>query len=90
MGGRIQDEVNQGQSVTLVLPPTEALVLFELLARWEQTDAACVPLEYQAEHRVLWNILAALESTLAEPFMSDYQYWLDRARELVRDKEEDE
>jgi hypothetical protein len=88
MWGRIQDEVNQGQSVTLVLPPAEALVLFELLARWEQTDAASVPLEHQAEQRVLWNILCMLERELGEPFMPDYQFWLDRARELVRDKEE--
>jgi hypothetical protein len=87
--GRIQDEVNQGQSATLVLTSAEALMLFELLSRWEQTDSASVPLEHQAEHRVLWNILCTLESTLAEPFMPDYQFWLDRARELLRDEEED-
>ena len=88
MWGKMQDEVNQVQSVTLVLTPAEALVLFELLSRWAETDAASVPLEHQAEYRVLWDILARLESMLAEPFMPDYQDWLDRARELVRDKEE--
>jgi len=90
----MQDEVNQGQSVTLVLTPAEALVLFELLSRWDllsrgaETDAASVPLEHQAEYRVLWDILAILESTLVEPFKSDYQDWLNRARELVQDKQE--
>jgi hypothetical protein len=90
----MQDEVNQEQSVTLVLTPSEALVLFELLSRWDllsraaETDAASVPLEHQAEYRVLWDILAVLESTLVEPFMSDYQGQLDRARELVRDEQE--
>ena len=29
----VQDELNRGQDVTLVLSPAEALVLFELLAR---------------------------------------------------------
>ena len=82
------NELNGGQNVTLGFTAAEALVLFELLARWEETDAACVPLEHQAEHRVLWNTLAMWERILAEPFMPDYQDWLDRARELVRDKEE--
>jgi uncharacterized membrane protein YfbV (UPF0208 family) len=84
----MQNEVNGERNVTLVLTPAEALVLFELLSRWAETDAACVPLDHQAEYRVLWDILARLESTLAEPFMPDYQDWLDRARELVRDKDE--
>jgi len=51
-------------------------VLFELLARWAETDSPSVPLEHQAEYRVLWDILAMLESALAEPLMSDYQDWL--------------
>jgi hypothetical protein len=84
----MQDEVNQGQSVTLVLAPAEALVLFELLSRWGDTHAVSVPLEHQAEYRVLCDILGMLESTLAEPFMPDYQDWLDRARELVVDEKE--
>ena len=83
----MQDELNRGQDVTLVLSPAEALALFELLARWAETDAPSVPLEHQAEYRVLWDILAMLESALAEPFMPDYQDWLNRARELVRDEE---
>ena len=84
-GGR---KVNEEQSVSIVLTPAEALVLFDLLSRWAPTDAASVPLEHQAERRVLWDILAMLERALVEPFMSDYKDRLDRARELVRDDEE--
>lgn len=75
------------QTVSLVLSPAEALVLFDLLSRWAETDAASVLLEHQAEWRVLWDILASLESALAEPFRPDYRNRLDLARELVRDEE---
>jgi hypothetical protein len=84
----MQDEVNQAQRVTLVLSPAEALVLYALLSGWAETDAASVPLDHQAEYRVLWDILATLESTLAEPFMPDYEDLLKRARELVQDEPE--
>jgi antitoxin HicB len=79
--------VKADKNVSLVLSPAEALVLFDLLSRWAETDAASVSLEHKAEWRVLWNILASLESALAEPFMPEYQDLLDQARKLVHDEE---
>ena len=81
------DEVNEEQRVSLTLTPAEALVLFDLLSRWAQMHATSLPVQHQAERRVLWDLLAMLESELAEPFMPDYQDRLDRAREFVRDAE---
>jgi antitoxin HicB len=82
-----EPRVKVEQTVSLALSPAEALVLFDLLSRWAETDAASVPLEHLAEWRVLWDILASLERALAEPFMPDYLDQLAQARELVRDKE---
>jgi hypothetical protein len=74
---------DRGEKVTMELSSSEALVLFELLSRWEQKKAA-VPTEDQAEEQALWNFLPVLESTLVEPFMPDYLDRLTRARERLR------
>jgi hypothetical protein len=63
-------------------------VLFELLFRWEETDAIHAFLEHPAEQRVLWHILGTLESALVEPFMPDYDDRLNQARDLVQDGHE--
>jgi hypothetical protein len=73
------------EKVTIEISPQEALVHFELLSRWDETDAMSVPLEHQAEQRVLWNVLSALQKTLVEPFMPDYLDRLSQAREMLRD-----
>lgn len=77
---------NMNEKVTIELTPQEALVLFDMLSRWSETDTWHVSLEHQAEQRVLWDILAALENILDEPFMPDYQERLNTAREMVQDK----
>ena len=82
------DEMKGSQGVTLELTSAEALVLFELLSRWEETDAPSVPLMDHAEWEVLWRINGRLESALAEPFRPDYLDLLERARDSLRDKEE--
>jgi hypothetical protein len=74
-----------GEKVTIELTAEEALVLFELLSRWRETGVQSILLHHQAEQRVLWDILATLESTLVEPFMPDYQDQLNKAREMVKD-----
>ena len=62
----------------------EALVLFELLSRYSDTDVLVV--EDQAESRVLWNLTCALEKSLAEPFAENYQQLLSTAQDRVRDE----
>jgi len=64
----------------------QALVFFEWLAR---TRAADQPVEFedQAEQRVLWDLEAALEAVLVEPFHADYRAELEAARVRVRDPE---
>ena len=43
-------------------------------------------IDYQAERRVLGNILAMLQSTLVEPFEADYVALLSEAREALQDE----
>ena len=69
--------------VTLTLTSDEALVLFEWLSRAGDLGEPA-PLEDQAEARVLWAMLALLESSLTAPLAPDYQVELDRARSRVR------
>ena len=77
-----------GERVIIELSGMQALVLFDLLTRWEITDADDVHIEHQAEERVLWDILAMLESVLVEPFKPDYHDLLKLARQAVQDTEE--
>ena len=71
----------------LSLSRDQALVLFAWLAR---TGAGEQPaaFEDQAEQRVLWDLEAALEKHLAEPFKSNFSERLEAARGRVRDVEE--
>lgn len=69
--------------VRLTLTRDEAVVLFEWLARFNKEEGR--KFEDQAEQRVLWNLETLLESTLEEPFKSDYDQILAAARLRVRD-----
>jgi hypothetical protein len=71
------------EKVRIELTGDEALVLFELLSRYSDSEALVV--EDQAEQRVLWNLLAALETQLVEPVRPEYTELLQRARERLRD-----
>lgn len=73
-------------TTTLHLTGDEALVLFDFLSRFSDTDE--LTLEDQAEERVLWTLCCALERQLVEPFRPDYPALLAAARERVRDEEE--
>ena len=70
--------------VTLTLTGDEAVVLFELLSRFSETDRLAI--EDQAEERVLWDICCLLEKQVAAPLKKDHRKILERAREAVRDK----
>ena len=72
------------QSITISLSHDEALVLFEWLTQFNAAPEN--EFEDQAEQRALWNLEAALESVLTEPFRPDYQELLAAARSRLRDK----
>ncbi len=57
--------------VSISLTGDEALVLFDLLHRWEDDGQVSAP-EHQAEEVALWNLSAVLERSLSEPFDSRY------------------
>ncbi len=75
-----------GDKVRLELTPDEALVLFELLSRYSDTDTFTI--EDQAEQRALWDLCCLLERELAEPFRPDYIQLLQEARDRLRDPKE--
>jgi hypothetical protein len=55
-----------------------ALVLFELLARFQETGTLSV--QHPAEFLALSQVAGQLEKTLAEPFAPEYRELLERAR----------
>jgi hypothetical protein len=71
------------ERVSVELTSSEALVLFEFLARFSNDDS--LRIEDQAEERVLWNLCASLESILVEPLGGNYQELLEKARGEVRE-----
>jgi hypothetical protein len=71
------------ETVSLSLSSDEALVLFELLSRYSESDR--LEIIDQAEQRVLWDVCALLEKALVEPFRPDYEELLAAARARVRD-----
>jgi len=74
------------EKVTVSLTKEEALVLFEVLSRFTETDKLSI--EDQAEERALWNLTAIFERELAEPFAKNYDAILEQARSKLRDKNE--
>jgi len=73
------------EEITVTLSREQALVLFDFLSRF--TDAEHLSIEDQAETRVLWDLLADLETVLDEPFQENYAELLSKARIGVRDTE---
>lgn len=69
----------QTADVTITLTSDEALVLFELLHRWEDAKRVSMP-EHQGELVALWNLSALLERELREPFDGEYGDLVDAAR----------
>lgn len=65
--------------VTITMTSDEALVLFELLHRWEDADLVSPP-QHGGEQVVLWNLSALLERVLVEPFSPDYTRLVSEAR----------
>jgi len=70
------------EPIRLALSHDEALVLFELLSRFSDSDQLTV--EGKAEALALLRLLAQLEKLLVTPFSPDYNEWLEQARERLR------
>ena len=68
----------RSENVTLHLSVDEALVLFELLARFIESDQLAI--EHASEEVALWNLQALLGKELVEPFQPDYQRVFASAR----------
>jgi hypothetical protein len=71
--------------VTVTLTSDEALVLFELLHRWDDTgkiDSALKP----GEQTALWALSGRLESILVEPFEDTYLDLVEAARQRLADR----
>ena len=68
--------------MVIELSADEALVLFELLQRFSETEVLSI--EDKAEERALWNVCCLLEGQLVEPFATDYSSLLASARARLR------
>ena len=72
------------EPVRLVLSQDEALVLFEWLARYDETDQLSV--DGPAERLALWRLHGGLEKVSVAPFKADYAEQLHRARDRLREQ----
>jgi len=79
-------KLTNGPSVSITLSRDEALVLFECVSRFSQTDE--LGIEDPAEKQALWSVCNELEQALVEPLLPDYRDRLEGARErLCKDLE---
>ncbi|MBC3873973.1 hypothetical protein [Undibacterium flavidum] len=70
--------------VTVTLTSDEAVVLFEFLRRFSDTDKLTI--EDQAEERVLWNLCCIFEKASVLPLEANYPQALLSARDRLRDE----
>ena len=71
--------------MAVTLTSDEALVLFELLHRWEDSgeiDTVLMP----GEQTALWALSGRLESILVEPFERNYRELVDFARQRLAER----
>jgi hypothetical protein len=72
-------------AIHLSLTNDEALVLFDFLVRYAESDK--LETVDQAEQRALWNLCAVLEKSLVEPLDPAYDDLVTAARERLWDQE---
>lgn len=68
--------------VTVTLTADEALVLFELLHRWEDDKRVGSP-QHSSEQVALWSLSALLERELVQPFDPGYDLLVAGARDRL-------
>lgn len=81
--GTIENDGARG-SVRVELSNGEALVLFEFLSR----ESDSIKTAHPSERKVVLKILGGLEESLAQPFVSDYEVALSKARVAVQGQDE--
>ncbi len=69
--------------VQISLTADQALVLFEFLSRFEESNELTIV--DRAEERALLNLLGPLQKQLMPPFQQDYVEQLQQARNRLRD-----
>lgn len=74
------------ENVSILLTGDEALVLFDLLHRWEDEERVDAP-QHEAEQVALRNLSALLERELSEPFQPRYADLVLEARDRLTPKE---
>lgn len=78
--------MTERQNISLTLTKDEALVLFDFLGRFNQTDHTDIFVD-QSEQKTLWILEGQLEKQLVEPFKPDYKDIIKEARNKIRDGE---
>ena len=64
----------------------EALVLFEFLSRYSETDVLSI--EHKAEQQALYNLACAFEKNMTDPFRPDYKRTLELARKKLQNDQQ--
>jgi len=70
------------EKINISLSKEEALVLFEFLSRYLDTDK--LEIEDQSEAQALWDLASLFEKELVEPFDKNYQDILAKARKVLK------
>jgi hypothetical protein len=74
----------KNDDVIIALTADEAVVLFEFIRRFSDTDKLTI--EDQAEERALWNLCCIFEKSLVIPLKDSYAETLQAARVRLRDE----
>ena len=69
------------ETISVVFSRAEAMVLFELLARCDETKN--LPVEHASEQTMLWVLEGQLEKQLREVFAPNYNELVEAARQEV-------
>jgi len=77
---------NENKNIAITLSEYEALVFLEWLHNFNEEEHPTL-FQDQAEQRVLWDMEAELEKVVSITFDSNYQEFLSKARQRIRDEE---
>ena len=72
---------SEDKNHTIKISSAEALVLFEFLSRFSDSDKLTI--EHLSESQALWNLCCILEKELAEPFSPEYKRLLEQAQDSL-------
>ncbi len=78
------EAIEKSNGIFLQLSKNEALVLQDWLGRFNEKEKTNVVVD-EAEQRILWDMEAAFEKLLSEPFEPNYTELVKNAKECIRD-----